>query len=63
MDYVILFILYTLIYTQGKSPYVSAFAFALLVFGANYYKKKQTVLHLHSYQLVQCKARLRTKKM
>ena len=50
MDYLILFILYTLIYTQGKSPYASAFAFALLVFGANYilnrYKNKQNVLRL-----------------
>ena len=46
MDYVILFILYTLVYAQGKNPYVSAFAFGLLVIGTNYYKKKQNVLRL-----------------
>lgn len=50
MDYLLLFLIYTLVYAQGKNPYASAFAFALLVFCANYildkYKKKQNVLRL-----------------
>jgi hypothetical protein len=50
MDNTILFLLFTLIYAQGRNPYISAFAFALSVFGTNYvldkYNKQQNVLRL-----------------
>ena len=42
-DYVLIFLVFTIVYTQGQNPYTSAIAFALLLLGIRYllYKHKQ----------------------